>query len=101
MKKEELPIILKLMGPHSEKPCKGFSSKDKSSRSRSDLDKTINNVADSSLELDHMISYEEKSKSEKSKFDEKCATLDKAKKNIIFNKVVAGRISKVVRKKVN
>ncbi|KAL2542981.1 Uncharacterized protein Adt_03959 [Abeliophyllum distichum] len=88
-------------GSHLKKPCKGFLSKDKSSRSRSDLDKTMNNVSDSSLELDHMISYEGKSKSRRSKFDEKCATPDEAKKNIILKKVVAGGISRVVRKKVN
>ncbi|KAL2535317.1 CW-type Zinc Finger [Forsythia ovata] len=82
-------------GSHSEKSCKGFSSrsKDKSSNSRSDLDKTMNNVYDSS-ELDHMISYEGKSKSGRSKFDEKCATPDEAKKNIILKKDGAGGISR-------
>ncbi|KAL2487827.1 uncharacterized protein Fot_41119 [Forsythia ovata] len=54
----------------------------------------MNNVSDSSLELDHMISYEGKSKSGRSKFDEKCAAPDEAKKNIIFKKVAAGGISR-------
>ncbi|KAL2521855.1 Uncharacterized protein Fot_25778 [Forsythia ovata] len=54
----------------------------------------MNNVSDSSLELDHMISYEGKSKSGRSKFDEKCATPDEAKKNIILKKVAAGGISR-------
>ncbi|KAL2529873.1 uncharacterized protein Fot_22474 [Forsythia ovata] len=54
----------------------------------------MNNVSDSSLELDHMISYEGKSKSGRSKFDEKCATLDEAKKNIILKKVADGGISR-------
>ncbi|KAL2522574.1 uncharacterized protein Fot_26653 [Forsythia ovata] len=54
----------------------------------------MNNVSDSSLELYHMISYEGKSKSGRSKFDEKCATPDEAKKNIILKKVAAGGISR-------
>ncbi|KAL2545353.1 uncharacterized protein Fot_14601 [Forsythia ovata] len=54
----------------------------------------MNNVSDSSLELDHMISYEGKSKSGRSKLDEKCATPDEAKKNIILKKVADGRISR-------
>ncbi|KAL2554846.1 uncharacterized protein Fot_08465 [Forsythia ovata] len=54
----------------------------------------MNNVYDSSFELDHMISYEEKSKSRMSKFDKKCATPDEAKKNIILKKVAAGGISR-------
>ncbi|KAL2520592.1 uncharacterized protein Fot_24515 [Forsythia ovata] len=54
----------------------------------------MNNVSDSSLELDHMISYEGKSKSGRSKFDEKCATPDEVKKNIILKKVAAGGISR-------
>ncbi|KAL2538259.1 uncharacterized protein Fot_19650 [Forsythia ovata] len=54
----------------------------------------MNNVSNSSLELDHIISYEGKSKSGRSKFDEKCATLNEAKKNIILKKVAAGGISR-------
>ncbi|KAL2528702.1 uncharacterized protein Fot_21303 [Forsythia ovata] len=54
----------------------------------------MNNVSDSSLELDHMISYEGKSNSRRSKFDEKCATPDEAKKNIILKKVAAEGISR-------
>ncbi|KAL2509060.1 uncharacterized protein Fot_32707 [Forsythia ovata] len=54
----------------------------------------MNNVSDSSLELDHMISYEGQSKSRRSKFDEKCDTLDEAKKNIILKKVAAEGISR-------
>ncbi|KAL2496857.1 Uncharacterized protein Fot_40614 [Forsythia ovata] len=77
-----------------DKSCKGFSSKDKSSSSRSDLDKIMNNVSNSSLELDHMISYEGKSNSGRSKFDEKCATPDEAKKNIILKTVAAEGISR-------
>ncbi|KAL2520973.1 uncharacterized protein Fot_24896 [Forsythia ovata] len=54
----------------------------------------MNNISDSSLELDYMISYEGKSKSARSKFDEKCATPDEAKKNIILKKVAARGISR-------
>ncbi|KAL2547599.1 hypothetical protein Fot_09129 [Forsythia ovata] len=54
----------------------------------------MKNVSDSSLELDHKISYEGKFKSGMSKFDENCATPDEAKKNIILKKVATGGISR-------
>ncbi|KAL2550801.1 uncharacterized protein Fot_12331 [Forsythia ovata] len=41
-----------------------------------------------------MISYERKSKSGRSKFDEKCVTPNETKKNIILKKVATGGISR-------
>ncbi|KAL2530519.1 Uncharacterized protein Fot_23120 [Forsythia ovata] len=51
-------------------------------------------ISDNQSNINHMISYEGKSNSRMSKFDEKCATLDEAKKNIILKKVAAGKISR-------
>ncbi|XP_022899128.1 uncharacterized protein LOC111412429 isoform X2 [Olea europaea var. sylvestris] len=78
-------------GSSSKKSCKGFSScsKDKSRSSRSDLDKNMNTVSDSSRELGHMKLYEEKIKSGRNKFDEKCASLGEAKKPFFLKKNVS------------
>ncbi|KAL2527910.1 non-specific lipid-transfer protein 2-like [Forsythia ovata] len=54
----------------------------------------VTDVYDGRICQDNMISYEGKSKSGRSKFDEKCATPDEAKKNIIFKKVAARGISR-------
>ncbi|KAL2457627.1 uncharacterized protein Fot_56146 [Forsythia ovata] len=54
----------------------------------------VTDVYDGRICQDHMISYEGKSKSGRSKFDEKCATPDEAKKNIILKKVAARGISR-------
>ncbi|CAI9781121.1 unnamed protein product [Fraxinus pennsylvanica] len=79
-------------GSNSKKSCKGSSScsKDKSRSSRSDRDKNMNQVSDSSRELDHMKLYEEKTKSGRNKFDGKCTTPDEAKKSFFLKKDASG-----------